>query len=131
MIQCYLFAVHQPNQALTAADVVADAAVGQPVDHGAVVHNISAEEQLIVMVVEADAAPGVTGHVEDRQLPVAQVDDITWRVRRQRYRYHVTSSASHSQAYIHTKSYFLHSLTGWNQAWVIFLSPLISMMHRV
>lgn len=77
MFQCYLFAVHQPNQALTAADVVADTAVGQPVDHGAVVHNISAEKQLVVVVVEADAASGVTGHVEDRQLSVAQVDDIT------------------------------------------------------
>lgn len=78
VFQCYLLAVHQPHQPLTAADVVTDAAVGQPVDHGAVVHDISAEEQLVVSVVEADAAPRVSRHVEHRQLSVAQVDHITW-----------------------------------------------------
>lgn len=78
VFQFYLFAVHQPHQALTAADVVIDVAVGQPVNHGAVIHHIPTEEQLIVTVMEADAAPRVTGHVEHRQLSVTQVDDITW-----------------------------------------------------
>ncbi|KAF3850711.1 hypothetical protein F7725_012483, partial [Dissostichus mawsoni] len=49
-----------------------DVAVGQPVNHGAVIHYISTEEHLIVPVVEADAAPRVAGHVEHVQLSVAQ-----------------------------------------------------------
>lgn len=78
MFQCYLFAVHQPHQTLAATDVITDAAVGQPVNHGAVIHHVPAEEHLVVTVVEADAAPRVTRHVEHRQLSVTQVDDITW-----------------------------------------------------
>lgn len=74
---CYLLAVDQPDQALAAANVVSDSTVRQPVDHGAVVHHVSAEEQLVLPVVEADAAAGMTRHVEHRQLPVAQVDDVT------------------------------------------------------
>lgn len=77
----HLFAVHQPHQTLTTADVVTDTAVGQPVNHGTVIYYISTEEQLIVTVMEADAAPGVTRHVEHRQLSVTQVDDITWKDR--------------------------------------------------
>lgn len=73
----YLFAVDQPNQTLAAANVVTDATERQPVDHGAVVHHVPAEKQLVFPVVEADAATGMTWHVEHRQLPVAQVDDIT------------------------------------------------------
>lgn len=73
----YLLAVDQSHQTLAAANVVADATVRQPVDHGAVVHHVSAEQQLVLPVVEADAAPGVAGHVEHGQLPVAQVNDIT------------------------------------------------------
>lgn len=77
-IECYLFAVHQAHQALTAADVVSDVAVRQPVDHGTVVHHVAAEQQLVVAVVEADAAPRVARHVKHRQLPVAKVDDVTY-----------------------------------------------------
>lgn len=76
LCMCYLFAVDQSDQTLAAANVVADAAVRQPVDHGAVVHHVSAEEQLVFPVVEADAATGMTGHVEYCQLPVTQVNDI-------------------------------------------------------
>lgn len=77
MFHCYLLAVDQSHQALTAADVITDPAVGQPVNHGAVIHHISTEKQLVLTVVEADAAARVTGHVEHRQLSVAQIDDIT------------------------------------------------------
>lgn len=73
----YLFTVHQSNQSLAAADIITDTAVGQPVNHGTIIHHISTEEQLIVSVVKANAAPGVTRHVEHGQLSVAQVDDIT------------------------------------------------------
>lgn len=77
MFKCYLFAVHQPHQALTTADVVTDVAVGQPVNHRAIVHYVSTEKQLVVTVVEADAAPRVARHVEHCQLSVTQVDHIT------------------------------------------------------
>lgn len=77
MFRHYLFAVHQPHQTLTTADVVTDAAVGQPVNHGTIIYYISTEEQFIVTVMEADAAPRVTRHVEHGQLSVTQVDDIT------------------------------------------------------
>lgn len=114
---CYLFAVNQPHQALTTADVVTNVAVGQPVNHGAVIHYISAEKHLIVSVVEADAAPRVTGHVEHRQLSVTQVDDITYRQEGGRdgvifskiiHTIQLITSgpcASHSQTYIQTKSF--------------------------
>lgn len=71
-----LLTVHQPDETLAAADVICDLAVGQPVDHGAVVHNVSAEQQLIVVVMEADAAPRVTRHVKHRQLSVTKVNNI-------------------------------------------------------
>lgn len=92
----YLLAVHQPHQALTAADVVADVAVGQPVDHVTVVHHVSGEQELVLAVVEADAAARVAGHVEHGQLPVPQVDDVTWSVRnrKQRLMSHVRSATS-------------------------------------
>lgn len=77
MFPRYLLAVDQPHQALTAADVITDPTVGQPVNHGAVIHHISTEKQFIFTVVEADAAARVTGHVEHRQLSVSQIDDIT------------------------------------------------------
>lgn len=73
-----LFTVHQPNQALTAADVVTDTAVGQPVNHGSVIHNIATEKQLIVPVMKANASPRVSGHVKHSQLSVTKIDDITF-----------------------------------------------------
>lgn len=79
----YLFTVDQAHQALTAADVVADVAVGQPVDHVAVVHHVSGEQQLVLTIVEADAATRVTGHVEHSQLSVPQVDDVALTIRKQ------------------------------------------------
>lgn len=78
----YLLAVHQSHQTLAAADVISDPAEGQPVDHGAVVHNVSTEQQLVIAVVEANASSGVAWHVKYRQLSVAQIDDITWRTER-------------------------------------------------
>lgn len=73
----YLFAVHQPNQALTAAYVVTDMAVGQPVNHCAVIHNVATEKQLIVPVMKANASPRVSGHVKHSQLSITEIDDIT------------------------------------------------------
>lgn len=72
----FLF-VHHLYQPLAATHIVADGAVGQPVDHGAVIHHVSTEQYLVVLVMEADAASGVAWHVEHRQLPVPKVDDIT------------------------------------------------------
>lgn len=40
----YLLAVHQSHQALTAADVITDVTVGQPVDHVTIVHHVSGEK---------------------------------------------------------------------------------------
>lgn len=82
----YLLTVDQAHQALAAADVVADVAEGQPVDHVAVVHHVSGEQKLVVSIVEADAATRVTGHVEHRQLPVPQVDDVAWTMRSRKQR---------------------------------------------
>lgn len=40
----YLFTVDQAHQALTAADVIADVTVGQPVNHVTIVHHVSGEK---------------------------------------------------------------------------------------
>lgn len=77
VFSCYLFAVDQSHQALTAANVVTNTTVWQPINHGAIIHHISAEKQLIFSVMEADAATRVTRHVENCKLSIAQVDDIT------------------------------------------------------
>lgn len=69
--------VHHLYQPLTATHVVADGAVGQPVDHGPVVDHVSTEQHLVVLVVKTDAAPGMTWHVEYRQLPIPEVNDVT------------------------------------------------------
>lgn len=77
----YLLTVDQAHQALAAADVVTHMAVGQPVDHVAVVHHVSGEQKLIFTIVEADAATRVTRHVEHSQLPVPQVDDVALTIK--------------------------------------------------
>ena len=73
----HLLLLGQGQQALAAVHIVAHVAVGQPVDHGAVVDHVTAEQQLVLHVVEADAAARVARHVQHAQLPVAQVDDVT------------------------------------------------------
>lgn len=69
--------VHHLYQPLAAAHIVAHGAVGQPVDHGAIIDHVTTEQHLVVFVMKADAASGVAWHVEHRQLPVPEVDDIT------------------------------------------------------
>lgn len=72
----HLLLLGQRQEPLAAAHVVVHMAVRQPVNHGAVVHYVAAEQQLVIDVVEANAAARVAWHVQHRQLTVTQVDDI-------------------------------------------------------
>lgn len=90
----YFFLVHHLDQPLAAAHVVTDGAVGQPVDHWAVIDHISTKQYFVVLVMEADAASGVAWHVEHRQLPVPEVDDIAWKNKTKTKREEQQSTAS-------------------------------------
>lgn len=60
----YLFIVHKLQQPLTAAHIVSDSAVRQPVNHGPVIDDIATEQELVFPVMETDAAPGVARHMQ-------------------------------------------------------------------
>lgn len=79
-----LLFINHLNQPFAATDVVADPAVGKPIDHGTIIHHVSTKQHFALLVMETNAASGMAWHVKNSKLTVAKVDNVTWRRRKGR-----------------------------------------------
>lgn len=79
-----LFFIDHLKQPFAATGVVADPAVGKPINHGTIIHHVSTEQHFVLLVMETNAASGMARHVENSKLPVPKVDNIAWRRRKGR-----------------------------------------------
>lgn len=76
--QVNLIFIDHLYQPFAATDVVADPAVGKPINHGTIIDHVSTEQHLVLLVMETNASSGMARHVENRKLTVPKVDNVAW-----------------------------------------------------